>query len=293
MTSEISADFPVEPRFVAVLGSRMHHVEPGSGSPVLFIHGNPTSSYLWRNVTPYVAGSRRAIALDLIGMGKSDKPDIDYTLADHQRYLEGFIEALGLTDITLVVHDWGGPLGFTCAMNHEANVRAVAFTETIVKPFDSWDEWNDRSRSLFQGFRTPETGWDLVVNKKMFVDRVLPGSVLRGLTEAEMQVYRAPYVDPPTRKPIWRWPNEIPIEGEPAATVAVARDFASWLQRSPIPKLLLTATPGALIGDKLIAWCQANLLNLQCINVGEGSHFIQEDCPHEIGQSISDWLTVG
>ncbi len=177
-------------------------------------------------------------------------------------------------------------------MNHEANVRAIAFMETIVKPFDSWSDWNDRSRSLFQGFRTPETGWDLVVNKNMFVDRVLPGSVLRGLTDAEMQVYRAPYVDPPTRKPVWRWPNEIPIEGEPTANTAVFGDFASWLQRSPIPKLLLTATPGALIGDKLIAWCEANLPNLQSVNVGEGSHFIQEDCPHEIGDAIAGWLNA-
>jgi haloalkane dehalogenase len=210
----ISAEFPFASKFVEVEGSRMHYVEEGSGDPVLFLHGNPTSSYLWRNIIPYAARVGRAVAPDLIGMGRSDKPDIDYSFFDHVRYVDGFIDALDLRDITFVVHDWGSALGFHYARRHERNVKGIAFMEAILRPY-TWNDWPEQARGLFQAFRTPETGWDLIANRNVFVEDVLPGSVVRKLTDEEMDRYRAPFPTPESRKPVWRWPNEIPVDGQP------------------------------------------------------------------------------
>ena len=182
----ISERMPYPSMFVDVLGSRMHYVESGVGDPVLFLHGNPTSSYLWRNVMPHLTPVARCIAPDLIGMGRSDKPVLEYRLADHVRYVDGFIEALGLTRVTLVVHDWGSALGFHHARRHETNVKGIAFMEAVVRPL-SWDEWPHTVRPLFQQFRTPEVGWDLIVNKNVFIEQVLPGAIQRRLTPAEMK----------------------------------------------------------------------------------------------------------
>jgi haloalkane dehalogenase len=285
---QISADMPYPSQFVEVLGSRMHYVEAGSGDSVLFLHGNPTSSYLWRNVMSYLVPDARCIAVDLIGMGQSDKPDIEYRLADHVRYVDAFIETLGLARVTLVIHDWGSALGFHYARRHETNVKGVAFMEAVVRPL-AWDEWPGSVRALFKQFRTPEVGWDLIVNQHMFVERVLPGAIQRDLTPAEMDTYRAPYLDPPTRKPLWRWPNEIPLEGEPAGVVEVVQAYTDWLQGSSVPKLLLYATPGAILRADMVAWCQAHIKALTSVNIGPGLHFVQEDQPHAIGRALRDW----
>ncbi|MEX0800000.1 MAG: haloalkane dehalogenase [Dehalococcoidia bacterium] len=285
---EISAAFPFESKYVEVHGSKMHYVEEGDGEPMLFLHGNPTSSYLWRNVIPHVSGQARCIALDLIGMGKSDKPDIEYRFVDHAKYVDGFIEALGLKNITFVVHDWGSALGFHYARRHEDNVRGLVFMEAIVRPV-TWDEWPEQARQVFQGFRTPGVGEQMILEQNMFVEAVLPGAILRKLTDEEMARYREPYPDPKSRTPTWRWPNEIPIDGEPADVVEIVQAYSEWLQATRIPKLLLYAQPGAILPAPLVEWCKASFPNLKAVDIGPGSHFIQEDQPHAIGQAIADW----
>ena len=194
-------------------------------------------------------------------MGKSDKPDLEYRLVDHVRYVEGFIEALRLQRITLVIHDWGSALGFHYARRHETNVKGVAFMEAIVRSM-TWAEWPHTARPLFQAFRTPEVGWDLIVNKNVFVEQVLPGAIQRKLTDDEMQAYREPFVEPSSRKPVWRWPNEIPVDGQPEEVVQLVDNYTSWLATSEVSKLLLYATPGALIRKEQVLWCRDHIKNL-------------------------------
>ncbi len=285
---EISAGMPYESKFVEVEGSRIHYVEEGSGDPVLFIHGNPTSCYLWRNVMPHLASDARCLALDLIGMGRSDKPELDYRLVDHARYVDGFIAALGLERLTLVLHDWGSALGFHYARRHEENVRGIAFMEGIVRPL-TWDEWPRTVRGVFQQFRTPEVGWDLVVNRNAFVEQVLPGAIMRKLSDGEMARYREPFLEPGARRPVWRWPNEIPVDGEPADVTALVGEYSAWLGVSSVPKLLLHAQPGAILRKDLVAWCRDHVRNLTTVDIGPGLHFVQEDRPHEIGEALGTW----
>jgi len=273
-----------------VLGSRMHYEESGEGKPVLFLHGNPTSSYLWRNVTPHVAGAGRCIALDLIGMGRSDKPDLDYRFVDHARYVDSFIEALGLEDIVLVVHDWGSALGFHYAHRNADNVRGLAFMEAILAPVPSWEAFPEGARELFQAFRTPELGWDLIAKQNVFIERAIPGSVVRELTEEEMDAYRAPFPDEASRKPIWRWPNEIPIAGEPADVVAIVGAYSAWLQETQLPKLLFHAEPGALVQAPAVSWARSAFPNLETVDLGPGIHYVQEDNPDTIGREVARWI---
>lgn len=292
----ISAAFPFESKYVEVAGSRIHYVEEGGGdpstgsgqAPILFLHGNPTSSYLWRNIIPYAAQVGRAIAMDLIGMGKSDKPDIEYRFFDHVRYVEGFIEKLGLRDITLVIHDWGSALGFHYASRHESNVSGLAFMEAILRPV-TWDEWPEQARALFQSFRTPGVGERLIMEQNVFVENVLPASIVRKLTDEEMGRYRAPFPTPESRKAVWRWPNEIPVNGEPKDVVDAAQAYADWLKRTDLPKLLFYAQPGALVRAEMLEWCRANLKNLTTVDIGPGVHFVQEDNPHLIGGELAKW----
>lgn len=290
-TQAISADFPYAPHYVDVHGSQIHYIEEGSGDPILFLHGNPGSSYVWRNIIPHVQGHGRCIAMDLIGMGKSDKPDLDYSFFDHAKYVDGFIDALGLTNLTLVIHDWGSALGFHYAMRHEANVKAIAFMEAVMIPIPSWDVFPEEFRRTFQAFRTPDVGWDMIVNQHMFVEQILPALVARTLTDVEMDHYRAPYIDPPSRKPLWRWPNEIPIAGEPANVVAAVEAYNAKLQQSRLPKLLFSCTPGALIPAPVLEWCLQNLPHLKVVDLGSGIHFVQEDNPHLIGTELANWYS--
>ncbi len=285
----IATDFPFTSQYVEVLGSRIHYVEQGSGDPILFLHGNPTSSYLWRNIIPHVSPLGRAIAPDLIGMGKSDKPNLDYSFFDHSRYIDGFIEALGLKNITFVIHDWGSALGFYYAMRHPENVKGLAFMEAILAPVPSWDVFPAQVRELFQGFRTPEVGWDMIVNQNMFVEQVLPGTVVRELTPAEMDRYREPYTEPSSRKPLWRWPNQIPIAGEPKEVVETVTAYNQWLQQTDLPKLLFYGTPGAIVPPPMVEWSKQSLKNLKTVDIGPGLHFLQEDNPDLIGLELAQW----
>ena len=235
--SKVSTEFPLGSKRVEVHGSAMYYVEAGAGDPIVFLHGNPTSSYLWRNVIPHLAALGHCIAPDLIGMGRSAKPDIEYRFFDHVRYVDSFFDVLGLRNITLVIHDWGSALGFHYAMRHEKNVKAIAFLEAILMPPDL-QAFPVEMREMFKAFRAPEVGWNLIVNQNVFIERVLPGAILRKLSEEEMSRYREPYLEPKSRKPIWRWPNEIPIGGEPPDVAAAVNDYNAKLRESDLPKLL-------------------------------------------------------
>lgn len=289
-TESISPDFPFTPKYVDVLGSRMAVVDEGKGDPIVFLHGNPTSSYLWRNVIPHVRDLGRCIAPDLIGMGRSDKPDIAYRFVDHARYLAALFDALELRNITFVLHDWGSALGFDWAMRHADRVRGLAFMEAILTPVPSWDQFPPGARELFQGFRTPQVGEQMVLEQNVFVERLLPGSVLRGLTEEEMAHYRAPFVEPRSRRPVLAWPREIPIAGEPRDVVAIVEAYRDALMRSPLPKLLFAVEPGAILPPPLVEWCRASLSELEIVSLGKGLHFVQEDHPHEIGRGLASWI---
>jgi len=286
---DLSADFPYKSHYIEVQGSTLHYIDEGSGDPILYLHGNPTSSYLWRNIIPYLTPLGRCIALDLIGMGKSDKPDIEYRFFDHVKYVDGFIEKIGLRNITMVIHDWGSALGFHYAMRHESNVKGIAFMEAIVMPVPSWEAFPANARAMFQAFRTPEVGWGLIVNQNVFIEQVLPRGIVRTLTEEEMNHYREPFKDPQTRKPLWRWPNEIPIEGHPADVAEAVATYNAKLRQSDLPKLLFYATPGAIMHAPVVQWCQQNMKNLKTVDIGSGIHFLQEDNPHLIGSELANW----
>lgn len=287
----ISAGFPYGSKFVEVNGARMHYVDEGEGQVFLFLHGNPTSSYLWRNVMPFVQSVGRTIAVDNIGFGKSDKPELDYTFQTHRDYIDGFIEALGLEGLIIVGHDWGSVLGLDHARRNPGNVKGVVFMEAIIPPAyprASLAEMGD-SAAMFRAFRDPETGREMLIEDNMFVEEVLPGAVLRSLTEEEMAAYRAPFEDKAARFPIYVWPNELPIAGEPRRNVEVIEKIGAWLETSDMPKLLLYARPGAIVSPDAAQWMVEHYNNLQAQFVGYGIHFIQEDEPEAIGRAISDW----
>ena len=287
----ISAEERYEKKNVEVLGSKMAYVETGSGDPVVLLHGNPTSSYLWRNVIPHLEERWRCIAPDLIGMGDSDKlepsgPD-RYTFVEHRRYLDALLEALGVTEnVTLVGHDWGSALGFDWANRHRSATTGIAYMEAILTPL-TWEQWPEAARGVFQGFRSP-AGEAMVLENNVFVERVLPGSVLRGLDEKEMEVYRRPFREPgESRRPTLTWPRQIPIEGEPAEVVEIVERYGAWLASSDLPKLFVNAEPGAILTGEQREFCRS-WPNQQEVTV-KGIHFIQEDSPDEIGQAVAKW----
>jgi len=285
---EISAEFPYNSKFVTVHGSKMHFIDEGEGDPVLFLHGNPTSSYLWRNIIPYLTPHARCIAPDLIGMGKSDRPDLGYRFFDHAPHVDGFIEAMELENVTLVLHDWGSGLGFHYARRHAGNVRALAFMESIVRP-SSWSAFPKDFKLGFRLMRTPGIGWFMISVMNMFVKQILPQAIVRELGTEEKTYYGAPFSTISSRKPVRQWPLEIPIDGKPADMQAVVSDYSRWLQETELPKLLFYASPGGIIEATTLAWCRENLPNLQTVDIGEGIHFVQEDNPHLIGEELANW----
>jgi haloalkane dehalogenase len=284
---------PLAKKTVDVLGVPMAYHERGEGPPVLFLHGNPTSSYLWRDVIPELEGLGRLIAPDLIGMGDSAKlpnPGNDtYRFVTHRKYLAGFIDAvIGASEsIVLVVHDWGSALGFDWANHHRDRIRGIAYMEGIVRPIASWDEWSPSATPIFQGFRS-DKGEQMILDRNMFVDRVLPGSVLRKLTEAEMTEYRRPFPGREDRWPMLTWPRQIPIAGEPADVVQIAAGYSQWMAQNDIPKLFVNAEPGAILTDVLRDFCRS-WKNQTEVTV-PGSHFIQEDSGAAIGQAVARWI---
>jgi haloalkane dehalogenase len=286
----LSADEP-EKKFVDIHGKRMAYVETGEGDPIVFQHGNPTSSYLWRNIMPHLADQGRCIAVDLIGMGDSDKLDNpgpeSYRYVEHRDYLFAAWEALGVVDrVTLVVHDWGSALGFDWAQQNADAVLGIAYMEGIVRPV-TWDEWPDAARQVFRGFRS-DAGEAMVLDKNIFVERVLPGSVLRRLTDEEMSVYRRPFLEPgEDRRPTLTWPRQIPIEGEPEDVHGIVAAYSDWISNSDVPKLFINADPGAILIGPQREYCRS-WKNQQEVTV-IGNHFLQEDSPDEIGAAIAAW----
>jgi haloalkane dehalogenase len=284
---------PLTKKTVDVLGRRMAYHERGEGPPILFLHGNPTSSYLWRNVIPELEGLGRLIAPDLIGMGDSAKlpnpaPDT-YRFATHREYLGGFIEAViaPSESVVLVVHDWGSALGFDWANRHRDRVRGIAYMEAIVRPIAGWDEWSAAATPVFQGFRS-DKGEAMILDRNLFVERVLPGSVLRTLTEAEMAEYRRPFAEREDRWPTLTWPRQIPIAGEPADVVEIVQAYSQWMAQNDLAKLFVNAEPGAILIGPLREFCRS--WKRQTEVTVPGSHFIQEDSGPAIGQAVAAWL---
>ena len=289
----MSSDMPPVKRRQEVLGQTMAYIEVGVGDPIVFLHGNPTSSYLWRNVIPYMRDLGRCIAPDLIGMGDSSKlPDsgpASYTFVEHRRYLDALLDGLGVQErVTLVVHDWGSALGFDWANRHRDGVKGVAYLEALVRP-STWAEFPSEARPMFEALRSP-AGEAMVLEQNVFVERGLPGSVLRQLTEEEMAEYRRPFVEPgESRRPTLTWPRQIPIDGEPADVDAIVRSYSQWLSTSQIPKLFIKGEPGAVLGsgpgvDFCRSWPQQTEVTVA------GIHYLQEDSPDAIGQTVADWL---
>ncbi len=287
--ARISPVDPYERRRVAVLDTEMAYIDAGAGEPIVFLHGNPTSSYLWRNVLPHVEGLGRCLAPDLVGMGDSGRfPAGSYRFVDHARYLDAWFDALGLTDnITLVGHDWGSALAFYWASRHPDRVNGVVYMEALVRPL-TWQDWPEPARAIFQAMRSP-AGEEIILRKNVFIERILPASVLRRLTEEEMAAYRRPYLDPgESRRPMLTWPREIPLDGEPADVAEIADRYAKWLAASKIPKLFINADPGTILVGAQREFCRT-WPNQQEITV-KGAHFIQEDSPAEIGQAIAAFV---
>ncbi len=245
---------------IFVKGKNMSYVEMGEGDPIIFQHGNPTSSYLWRNVMPHLQDQGRCIAIDLIGMGDSDKldnvgPD-SYTFVEHREYLDAALEALNVAaNVTWVIHDWGSALGFDWANRHRDAVKGIAYMESIVRPL-TWEEWSESARGVFQGFRSP-AGEEMILEKNVFVERVLPGSILRELSDVEMEVYKKPFLNSgEDRRPTLTWPRQIPISGEPADVVEIAQSYADWLVQCDVPKLFINADPGAILTGPQRDFCR-------------------------------------
>jgi haloalkane dehalogenase len=282
----------LEKKYLTVRGKRMAYVEIGSGDPIVFQHGNPTSSYLWRNIMPHLADQGRCIAIDLIGMGDSDKlsdpgPE-SYRYVEHRDFLFAAWEELGIRDhVTLVIHDWGSALGFDWARQHPDAVRGIAYMEALVRTM-SWDEWPELARGVFQGFRS-DAGESMVLDKNLFVERVLPGSVMRELTDDEMNIYRQPFLRAgEDRRPSLSWPRQIPLDGEPQDVCDIVNRYSEWMNDNDLPKLFINAEPGAILTGTQREFCRG-WKNQTEITV-PGNHFLQEDSPHEIGQGIANWL---
>ena len=273
---------------VPVLDTEIAYVDRGMGDPIVFLHGNPTSSYLWRHVIPHLEGLGRCLAPDLVGMGESGKAkDGSYRFADHARYLDQWFESLGLNqNVTLVMHDWGSALGFHWAHRNLAKVKGLVYMEAIVQPV-TWEDWPETARRIFQGMRSPD-GEGMILERNLFVERILPASVIRELSQEELDVYRRPYLEPgESRRPTLTWPREIPIDGQPGDIVELVSESAQWLSTSTLPKLFINGDPGAILTGAQREFCRS-WPNQREVTVS-GLHFLPEDSPNEIGQAIAEW----
>jgi len=291
MTQRPIATEALTKRSATVHGKTMSYHDSGEGEAILFLHGNPTSSYLWRNVIPHLQAHGRCIAPDLIGMGESEKLDMSeadaYRFISHRRYLDGLLDQLDLGDkVTLVLHDWGSALGFDWANRHRERVSAIAYMEAIVAPITS-ESLDPNIARAFQGFRSP-AGESMILEKNFFIERMLPSAVARGLSEDEMAVYRKPFLTPDSRQPTLVWPRELPLDGAPQDVCAIVQSYGEWLSQSQIPKLFINAEPGSMLVGAHRAFCRSWPAQEE-VSV-KGVHFIQEDSPHEIGEAIASWL---
>ena len=288
----MSTDHRFPKKVAQVLGRSVAYIEEGEGAPIVLLHGNPTSSYLWRNVIPGLMGSGRVIVPDLIGQGDSEKlPEAEaaqgYTFELAYNHVEGLLVELGATsNVTLVIHDWGSAIGFHWARMHPDAVRGIAYMEGIVRPVE-WEQWPEAAQGIFKGFRS-EKGEDLILNRNMFIEAVLPTSIMRTLSEEEMNAYRAPFLRPEDRYPTLNWPRQIPLSGEPPHMVELVQAYADFMTQAPFPKLFINAEPGSILVGEQREFCRS-WPNQQEVTV-KGLHFIQEDSGPEIGVAVADWL---
>lgn len=288
----ISTDPRYERKFATVNGKRMAYVDEGDGDPIVFQHGNPTSSYLWRNIMPHCAGLGRLIACDLVGMGGSEKLDNSgpdrYTYTEQREYLYALWEQIGVTNnVIFIIHDWGSALGFDWANQNRDKTQGIAYMEAVVKTMQ-WADFPENARGVFQGFRS-DGGENMVLDKNIFVERVLAGAVIRGLGEEEMTHYRKPYLDPgEDRRPTLTWPRQIPIEGEPPEVCQIVDDYGAWLSQCDLPKLFINADPGSILTGPQREFCRS-WPNQTEVTV-KGTHFVQEDSPDEIGQAVAAFV---
>jgi haloalkane dehalogenase len=288
MTTGISVDDKYTRKRIKVLDSEMAYIDEGTGDPIVFLHGNPTSSYLWRNIIPHVEGIGRYLAPDLIGMGQSgENPGGSYRFVDHARYLDAWFDALDLKNVTLVIHDWGSGLGFHWANRHRDRVKGIAYMEAFVRPV-TWEEWPDSATNIFKKMRSPR-GEKFILEENGFIEKILPSSIIRPLTEEEMDAYRRPFKDEgERRRPMLTWPREIPFEGSPEDVDQFAADYAAWLSTSDVPKLFINAEPGTILTGPQRDFCRT-WPNQKEVTV-KGLHFIQEDSPNEIGQAVAEFV---
>jgi haloalkane dehalogenase len=284
----------MEKKFVEILGKKMAYVEQGEGDPIVFLHGNPTSSFLWRNILPGLTSLGRCIAPDLIGMGDSDKLDASgpgrYRFVEHRDYLDELLYELDVTGrVILVIHDWGSALGFDWAHRHEEAVSGIAYMEALVRPL-TWDEWPEAATRIFKGFRS-DSGEEMILERNLFIEAVLPGSILRDLAPEEMDAYRAPFVaEGEGRRPMLTWPRQIPLDGEPADVHDIINAYARWLTTTSIPKLLISADPGSILTGPQLEFARS-FPNQTEVRV-RGSHFIQEDSPDEITAALAHFVST-
>jgi haloalkane dehalogenase len=286
MTSpQFNSTDPHPRRRVTVLDTEMSYVDTGRGDPIVFLHGNPTSSYLWRNIIPYVSAQGRCLAPDLVGMGESGRsPALAYRFVDHARYLDAWFEALNLTkNVTLVVHDWGSALGFHRATRYPEQIKAIAYMEAVAMPM-RWEDFGEAA-GIFRGLRSQE-GEQMILDKNLFVERILPGSILRKLSDQEMAAYRAPFLERESRLPTLVWPRQIPIDGEPADVTAIAESYGKAMSQSALPKLLIVGEPGAILKGRMLEFCRTWPNQTEVIV--KGVHFLQEDSPDEIGRALRE-----
>lgn len=290
--SEIGAAPRYEKKRIEVNGKSMAYIDVGEGDPIVFLHGNPTSSYLWRNIMPFAENLGRCIAPDLIGMGDSEKLDDSgpdrYRFVEHREYLDGLLEALGVREnVVLVIHDWGSALGFDWANRHRDAVRGICYMEAVVCPM-AWADWPEGGTAIFKSFRS-EAGEEMVLDKNVFVENVLPASIIRKLEAEEQDEYRRPFANAgEDRRPTLTWPRQIPLEGEPADVVKIVEDYGAWLSASEVPKLFINAEPGTILTGPQREYCRG-WKNQTEITVA-GLHFIQEDSPNEIGAALEKFV---
>jgi len=282
-----ACDYPS--KFVTVDGSKMHYIEAGTGSPIIFIHGMPTSSYLWRNIIPALSDQARCVAPDLIGMGGSDKPDIAYTVFDHIRYIERFIETLGLHDVTLMLHGWGSVIGFDYARRHADNIKALAFFESHVRPTTDWDMLSLPVQQLASMLERRDASYRAVVEHNYLVNKLLPRGVIRKLAEEEMAHYRKPFPTPASRKPLWQYIQDLPLGDKDGPVIELMQAYSTWLQRSSVPKLMMYAVPGFITTMGTVQWAKDHLPSLTLVELEDALHFAQESMPKVFGHKLRQW----
>ncbi|WP_423064082.1 haloalkane dehalogenase [Candidiatus Paracoxiella cheracis] len=284
----VSAECKYPSNYVSIEGSNIHYIEDGTGDPVIFLHGMPTSSYLWRNIIPSLADKAHCIAPDLIGMGRSDKPPIDYTIFDHIKYIEGFIETLGLENITFVLHGWGSVVGFDYARRHEDKIKALAFYESHVRPTTDWDMFSLPVQQLATLLKRPGASYHAIVEQNYLINKLLPNGVLRKLSEEELEQYRKPFPDAQSRKPLWQYIQDLPL-GNGNGVVALIDKYSQWLQHAPQPKLMMYAIPGFITTMATVQWAKSHIQNLTLVELQDALHFAQESMPDIFCKELRSW----